>query len=253
MLPFVHIGPLTIPTPGLIMIVGLWIGLSLSEKYSNKHGLTANNLYNLVFISIVAGIITARIVYILQFPSPFLTDPLSSFLPNPNMLDLPGGLAGCMIASMIYIQQKKLGVWQTLDALTPMFAVLAVSIPLSNLASGDGYGSPSNLPWAFELWGTRRHPSQIYELLAASFILIGFWPSRFWIHQLRPGGYFLMFLVATSTCKLVLEAFRGDSLLILQHYRGTQVFALVILLISLWGLRKRLPQDIDSASSNDNG
>ena len=58
-----------------------------------------------------------------------------------------------------------------LDALTPGFIVLAGGLALADLASGDAYGSPSSLPWAIELWGAARHPTQIYQLIAV--IVIG--------------------------------------------------------------------------------
>ena len=241
MFPFLHIGPLTIPTPGLIVILGLWVGLSIAEKYSKKWGIEASTIYNLIFTSLIAGLIIARLVYVFRYYPSFIEDPISIILPNPNMLDLSGGLVSGALAALIYANRKKLDFWRTADALMHIFAMLSISASLANLASGNAFGSPANLPWSIDLWGARRHPVQLYEMLGASLVLWILWPSRSWLSVLKPGGLVLLFLALTSLNKLVLETFRGDSILVFEHYRAMQVLALAVLLISVIALRKKLP------------
>ena len=38
MFPILQIGPLAIQVPGLVIIAGLWFGLTLSEHRAKKHG-----------------------------------------------------------------------------------------------------------------------------------------------------------------------------------------------------------------------
>ena len=251
MLPILHIGPLTIPTSGIIYILGLWVGLSFAEKHSKRRGIEASALYNLVLVSLLVGIIAARLVYVARYPSSFLADPLSIVLPNPNMLDLPGGLAGGSLAALIYANRKKLGFYQTLDALTPALAIMAISASLANLSSGNAYGSLTDLPWSIELWGAKRHPAQLYEMLGACLTLFVMWPARPWLDMLKPGGVFWAFLALSSFSRLFLEAFRGDSIILLDHYRGMQILALAILMVSLWFLGKNLPDSRKSELSGN--
>lgn len=241
MFPYLHIGPLTIPTAGLIIILGLWLGLSLAEKYSNGHGISSNTLYSLVFTSIIAGIITARLAYVVRYPSSFIDNPISIILPNLYMLDTSAGFAGAALVALIFINRKKLDFWQVADALTPALAVFVISLALANFASGDAYGSPTNLPWGIYLWGTKRHPVQLYEMVSLGLILWLLWPSRSWISLLKPGGLFLSFVSLISLNKLIFDAFRGAGSLIFDQYRTGQVVALFILLISLIALRRKLP------------
>lgn len=251
MLPVLQIGPLTISTQGLIIILGLWIGLSLAEKHSNKHDIEANFLYNLVFTFLIVSIITARLVYVTRYPSSFLTEPINIVALNPNMLDLSGGLAGGVLSVFIIASRKNLRFSQIMDTLTPILGVLAIFLSLANFASGDAYGAPADLPWAIELWGARRHPVQVYEALSAGLTLFILWPGRTWLSLLKPGGYFWAFLALSSFNRLILEAWRGDSMLILGKYRGIQLLALTILLLSLWVLGKRLANLITSAQSEN--
>jgi phosphatidylglycerol:prolipoprotein diacylglycerol transferase len=151
---------------------------------------------------------------------------------------LGAGLAAG-IAALIYGQRKHLPLWQTLDALTPLLAVFAVSLGLSHLASGAAFGRPTGLPWGIELWGAKRHPSQVYETLAATAILVALWPGRGLLRPSQPGVYFLSFLALSAASQLFLEAFRGDSVLLAGGFRTTQILAWLFLGLALWGIDRR--------------
>ena len=247
MLPILHVGPLAVQTPGLILLAGLWLGLSLAEKHTRGSDVKASDLSNLVIVSLVAGLVGARLVYVLRYPPVFAASPLSIFSLNPGLLDLWGGIAVGLIAGMVYGGRKGMQLWPTLDTLTPALAVFAVALGGSHLASGAGYGAPTNLPWGIEMWGTNRHPAQVYEILAAAFVLWAVWPGKpvlriQWKGRANqpPGWRFLSFLALTAACYLFLEAFHGDSALLPDGIRTTQILALVLLAASLWGLGTKL-------------
>lgn len=237
MLPTLQLGPLAIQTPGLILLIGLWLGLTLAEKQGFKRGFDPGKMYNLSFIVIVVGILGGRIAYVLQYPQAFLASPLSIISLNVTLFNLWGGIGAAIIAALWYGQKERFPLWSTLDVFTPAFAVLAVAIGLAHLASGSAYGSPSDLPWAIELWGTRRHPTQIYETILACF---GFGFS-YWLLKKKNqmnGSVFLMFVAFTAASRLFLEAFRGDSQLI-GSIRLAQLAAWVLMVASVLILRQR--------------
>jgi len=120
-----------------------------------------------------------------------------------------------------------------LDALTPLLAVMFVAVSVSHLASGNAFGSPTELPWGINLWGEKRHPSQVYEILASSLLLAVLWPSRKIIYQWPPGIYFLAFAASSAGVYLFLQAFRGDSPLLANGLRIPQVTAWIILIVCL--------------------
>jgi phosphatidylglycerol:prolipoprotein diacylglycerol transferase len=244
MFPILNIGPLAIQVPGLVLILGLYLGLSLAERYSNRHNISPNTLYNLVFIVLIAGVAGARLTYILHHPDAFAGEPLNILSLNPALLDLFGGIVGATLASIIYGQRQNLTLWSTLDALTPAFAVFSVALGLSHLASGNAFGAPTDLPWGIELWGTTRHPSQIYETIAAIIILVLLWPSQKYIKNLPQGTNFLTFIALSSFASLFLEAFRGNSMLLPGGFRFVQIVAWMVLAASLFGLY-RISQNTD--------
>ncbi len=233
MLPILQIGPLAVQTPGLILLAGVWIGLSLAERYAGQFKANPAHLYNLAFNALIAGILGARLFYAARYPSAFLAAPLSLVSLNPGLLDPAGGLAAGLVTALVYGRRKGMGLWPTLDALTPALAAFMLALALANLASGNDFGAPTELPWGIELWGARRHPSQIYEALAAGLILWVVWPTRQRGEQ-AAGAMFLKFVALTSGARLFLEAFRGDSNILAAGIRAEQVAAWVVLAVALW-------------------
>ena len=107
-----------------------------------------------------------------------------------------------------------------------------------NLASGNGFGAETSLPWAIELWGTKRHPTQIYETFAALGILTLLWPGRGLLARraTNPGSFFLLFLTLSAFSRLFLEAYREDSATLPNGWRVAQILAWTVLAGGLWGL-----------------
>ncbi|NOY97761.1 MAG: prolipoprotein diacylglyceryl transferase [Chloroflexi bacterium] len=248
MFPTLQIGPLSLQTPGLMLLLAVWLGLTLSERYAARHDVSPDTLYNLVFTALIAGVLGGRIVYAARFPSAFANSPLSLLSLNPGLFDVTGGLAAALLGAIIFGQRKELSLWPTLDALTPFFAVLVIGVGLSHLASGEAFGVETGLPWGIELWGARRHPTQIYEILAALLTLGLIWPKQA-DSQSPAGSRFLTFAALTAGARLFLEAFRGDSTLIFNGLRTAQLAAWVVLAAALWGL-DRLGKPAKSQEQN---
>jgi phosphatidylglycerol:prolipoprotein diacylglycerol transferase len=230
MLPVIQIGPLAVQTSGLLILLGLWVGLSFSEKFSPKRGLSPNSLYNLVFIALITGIIAGRIIYALRYPGAFISSPISLISLNPALFDSGGGILIGILGAWVYGYRRGFDFWKSLDAITPLLMIMNVALGLSHLASGSAFGSPTSLPWAIELWGARRHPTQIYETLLAILILILLWPGKQSITGWISGKYFLSFGALCALSRLFVEAFRGDSLLLLFGIRYAQIPAWLALI-----------------------
>lgn len=247
MFPLLQLGPLAVPVSPLLILVSIWLGLSLSEKYSEKFHIHQEQLYNLVFTGLIAGVFGARLAYALKFPSVFLENPLALLTVRPVMFDGQGGLMIGLAAAFVFQQSRKMSFWRTLDALTYGLAIFFIGLGLAHFASGDAFGSPSQLPWSIALWGESRHPTQIYETMGSLFIL--------WVVHRRissspiqaAGTLFLAFVACTSGLHLFLETFRGDSLLIFERFRAAQIMYWVILALSLWLLNSRLNMQEEKA------
>jgi prolipoprotein diacylglyceryltransferase len=164
----------------------------------------------------------------------YADNPLSLFSLNPSTLAAEEGFLTGLIAAIVYEGRKGLRLWPTLDILAPGLAVFSIALGLSHLASGDAFGAPSTLPWAIELWGDVRHPTQIYETIVAVVVLVLLWRVKKW--SLFPGFLFLAWFGLAAASRLFLEGFRGDSVIILGSLRSAQVVSLSVLVIVMVGM-----------------
>jgi prolipoprotein diacylglyceryltransferase len=227
MLPFVRIGPLLLQLPGLALLAGIWIGTNVVEKQAARLRLNAAAVINMIILGLIGGVLGARLLYALEHTNAYVTAPLSLFALSPTALDAWGGLLVGAVVAYLYGRAKDLPLRGTLDALAPGLAVFMIAIALANLLSGDGYGSPLQAPWAIQLWGEYRHPTQIYELLltVGVFLIWQFTSTG----TKEPGRSFWRVLALLAAARIFTEAFHGDSVLLPGGFRVAQVVALVVL------------------------
>ncbi len=221
----------------ILLVIAAWVGLAFAEKRAERHGIDKDDLNNIAFYGLIAFIIGGRISFVLQNFAAFIKSPLGIVSINPDLFDPPGALAAALIISLIYGQRRGLQLWSTLDALTPFFGILAIGMGLTRLAAGTAFGKITDLPWGIELWNATRHPTQIYETLAAFIIFGWLWRRR---QSPHPGILFLAFSALTAFSQLVIETFRADSTLILNGLRQEQLLAWAVLVICFITIESRM-------------
>jgi len=233
MFPVIRLGPLTLQARGLILLAAFWLASDVAGRAAKRLGLRDDDVANLVFLGLIFGLVGARLGYVIQYWSVYRTDLGAIFALNLNTLSpVTGIVAGCA-AAVWYARRKGMANRRLLDALTPGLIVFAAGLALADLASGDGYGAPAQLPWSIDLWGELRHPTQVYDLLAAIIIGLILWRAA------RPfdGTQFGLFVALYAAARLLLETFHGDSAT-LASIRVVQIWSLVALVVALWLLHR---------------
>ncbi len=221
------------PRDLILLLVAGWLGLWLADRRARGSSIGENAFDTLVFAMLVALLVGGRVLFLVSHWAAFTSSPGSLFSLNRDLFDVWGGTVTAVIAAAIVIQRRQLPALQALDLLTPLLAALAVGLSLSHLASGAAFGSEAHLPWSIQLWGAERHPTQVYELIAALIVLGIVWlrqPSRV------AGRTFLLWLALAAASRLLIEGFRGDSTLVIGGLRLAQIAAWVVLALALLGL-----------------
>lgn len=235
MYPSISIGPYLLQTPGLMLLLGVWAGTHFAEKEAFRLHLKKETISNMIFYSLVAGLVGARLAFALRTPGVYLSAPLSLFALDATTLAPLEGLLIGITTAIIIGQRKKLPVRITLDALAPGLAVFLIAWTAANILSGDAFGSPSDLPWAIQLWGESRHPVQFYDLILALIIMGAILQGIF--KDFGKGINFLVLVSLTALARLITEAFRGDSIIWFGSLRAAQLISLALLIGTLWLIR----------------
>jgi prolipoprotein diacylglyceryltransferase len=231
MFPVLQVGSLALPVPGLALLVGVWVGLWLAEKEAARLSLNPATVYNLAGMGLVAGLIGARLAHVARYWSAYAADPVGVFSFNPATLAPTEGALIGVVAALLYGGRRNLPWRPTLDALAPAMALMGIAVAMAHLASGDAFGAAARLPWSVYLWDEYRHPSQIYELIAALGVF-GVWVRARGLPA-GAGFNFLLVVALSALPRVFLEAFRGDSVVLVGGYRGAQVWGLVVLAVCL--------------------
>ena len=236
MYPYLRLGPFLLQLPALALLAGVWIGSFLAEKEASRLKLPTAPMNNLIFLGLAASVIGARLAYAGRYLNVYLANPLSLFAINGNTLATFDGLVIGLAAAALYGWRKKLSLRPTLDALAPGLAAFMLFLGAAHFLGGDAFGEPANLPWSIYLWNEYRHPSQIYEILAALGIFFVAYRRPF--TQPGRGVNFLLIVTLSSAARIFLEAFRGDSLIWPGGFRATQIIALGLLGFGLYWMSK---------------
>ena len=237
MYPLVQIGPFRLSSGGLLLLISLIIGSSLVSRMARawdgeKLARQADNCFYPVLIGAVIG---ARLWYGL-FNLDLYGRNLGLFVAlRVSDFAWPGALLGGMLAGYMWCHWNQFDELKLADSAVLALPVVQALASIGLLLSGEAFGMPTSLPWGVALFGTTRHPTQIYFALAAVLVLI---LLRRLARQAPPiGALAIAYLGLNGLALLLLEALRADSLVLPGGVRVNQVFGLALLLYALYWMR----------------
>lgn len=232
MFPTLTLGPITLPVPGLLVIAALWLTLDLAARQAARRRLDGNAVYTTGGLALLVGIAGARLAYVLGHLDAYRQAPLDALNPAiPGTFAVAPGLALGLAAAVLYVRRKRLPWRDVLDAFAVAMPALVFLLALADLAAGTAFGRPAELPWAIPLWGAYRHPTQVYEMIAAA--LIGVFVVRDARRRPYAGHTALLFVALYGIARTGIEGLRADSWLIAGGLRGAQVIALGVAVVAL--------------------
>jgi phosphatidylglycerol:prolipoprotein diacylglycerol transferase len=232
MFPTIPIGPLRLQTYGVFLLIAFWAGLWLAARQAGRRGIPGDHVYNAGFYALIGGLVAARLGHVVAFFEVYRTDPRQVLSLSPGAL-LPGvGLVAALLVLAFYVWRHRLPPLPLADAAAPgMLLALAIA-GVGTFLAGRDLGILSDLPWAVELFGVRRHPVALYEALAALALLAVVLVLD---RRPHPTGYTaLVALFGYATIRLFLEPLRVEGLTVGDGWRVAQVVALAAVAVSGW-------------------
>ncbi len=219
-------GPLTLYSYGLMVALGFLAAMAVALRRARRTGLDPQVIQNTAFIALVAGILGARLAYVLLNWELFRADPMEILRLDHGGLVFYGGLAAGVAGGIVYLRARSLAILPTVDLLIPPLVLAHAIGRIGCFLNGCCYGRPTSLPWAvsFPLEGIPRHPTQLYE---SGFLLLLFLVlTRLWSIVCRPssidrrltnddrrtpGAVLLTYGLAYGTWRFFIEFLRADN------------------------------------------
>jgi len=247
------IGPLTVRWYGLMYVVAIVVGTLVVWPYAKSKGLDKevprSQLENLLLISVVAGVVGARLYFVLQQPlGPYLQQPWRILAFWQGGMAFYGAVFAVVIVLIVFALRNRIPVWRFLDA-AALFAVVGQFFGrIGNFINGDIIGYPTTLPWGVMYANPNsfppRHdiayqPAAAYEAII-DIILFGIlWRLR---NRVRPGVLFFVYIFGYSVSQLIVFFWRDNEIVFL-GLKQAQVTAIVVMIVAavvfLWFMKRR--------------
>lgn len=160
----VQLGPLAIRWYGFFIALGVLIGSIWATRLAEERGLDSEKLLDMAVYLVIAGIIGARLVYVITSPTAFFGpngNPISAFYIWQGGISIHGGIIGIVLATWIYARIYKLNMWSYLDVMSIVAPLGIMGGRLGNFFNGTDTGGrltnwPIGLSWpdvGTETWG----------------------------------------------------------------------------------------------------
>jgi phosphatidylglycerol:prolipoprotein diacylglycerol transferase len=213
--PFIHIGPLTLGSYGLMVAVGLICAFFILRADFARRGVSAD-AEAIIGITGLAGLAGSRLYHLLESPREFFADPWPQLFSTMGFAFF-GAVIGGFVALVLLARRFRIPILLMLDVASPAAALGYGIGRIGCLISGDGdYGIRTSLPWGMSFPNgivpttERVHPTPIYEFLVALIIFWILW--RLGAHGLKrhvPNGIiFAAYLVLTGVARFLVEMIR---------------------------------------------
>jgi prolipoprotein diacylglyceryl transferase len=279
MIPFLHLGPITIPTFGLMVATALLVSAYVLQWDFDRRRAQLQHLpgykgqrdegFLIIGVAGIAGLIGARLYHVLESPSEFFADPWNLLFSRFGFAWF-GGFLGGFLALIVMARRLKVPLLLFLDICSPAACVGYAIGRIGCLLSGDGdYGIPTSLPWAMSfpngvvpttgIWDPNGHsgvcnkyglpescgvhPAPLYEFFVWLAIAAFLWHMG--AKSLRGpkarGEIFYNYLILTGIARFLIEFIRINprSFFGLSNAQAASLLSILVGAVLLWRVKSQ--------------
>jgi prolipoprotein diacylglyceryl transferase len=248
MIPYLHLGPLSLPTFGLMVATGLLCAAYILDADFKRRKVRAD-AFLIIGVAGLAGIVGARLYHVLESPAEFFADPWPFIFSRVGFAWF-GGFLGGFTALALLARSAKIPLLEFLDACSPAAAAGYAIGRVGCLLSGDGdYGMPTKLPWGMSFPNgivpttDRVHPTPLYEFFIWLAIAAFLWHMG--TKALRgpkaKGEIFCNYLILTGVARFLIEFIRINprSFFGLSNAQTASVVSILLGAVLLWRIKSQ--------------
>lgn len=221
---------------GIVIVTGMMIAIWIAQREAKRTGQNPEQYLDLAMIGIAAGILGARIYYVIFAWDYYKDDLLSIFNIRQGGLAIYGGIICACIAVVIYSRKKKQNFGLLMDTASMSIVFGQIMGRWGNFFNREAFGDYTNNLFAMQLpvsavraneitqkmWDhvvtvngveyIQVHPTFLYESLWNVGVLL----FLFWFRKRKKfnGEVFLMYLIGYGFGRIWIEGLRTDQLLL---------------------------------------
>jgi phosphatidylglycerol:prolipoprotein diacylglycerol transferase len=207
---------LHLQTFGLFFALNFLAWSAVMARRLKEIGKPVDWAYEMLFVSLIGGLVGARVYYLVQHYDAVKGDLLGNVFSGSGLVWY-GGLLGGVVAMFAWARWRGFLNLALLDLAAPALALGYAIGRIGCQVSGDGdYGKASDLPWAMgyphgavpTAPGVKVQPTPIYETLSMGLLAFVLWRLR---GALRPGALFGLYAVGAGLERFLVEFARRNA------------------------------------------
>ena len=249
-LPIPGIGPITIHTYGVLLVVAFLVAVIVARRLARREGIDPDQMVDLGVYVILGGLVGAKLLLLLvdhdfygrQFRSiledggggvgealsPYLGS-FGAFLGTVSRMGLSllqaggvfyGGMIAGLVVGIWYIRRYAMPLWKATDVAAPAIAIAHAFGRVGCFAAGCCYGIPTDAPWGVTFENSYSGtlvsvplniPLHPTQLYSALGNLAIF-GLLLWLYKRKKfdGQVFWVYVLGYGVFRFVLEFWRGD-------------------------------------------
>lgn len=246
---------------GFMLMVAFLVAISIARWRARKEGIDPNKITDLGIYLVCAGILGARLFFIIQFFDDYKNNLFSIFKIYEGGLVYYGGLFTGIITLFLYVKKHHLPFLKIIDVVIPSAALGLGFGRIGCFLNGCCFGKIApHMPWAMQFPRTLDktgmvdgspaflhqyelglvhlsdmhtlpiHPTQLYSFL--SDVALFFILSAFFRFRNRNGEVLLLFGIIYSVIRFCMELLRGDNPLLFNFFTVAQIISIGMFIVS---------------------
>ena len=248
----IQIGSIKIYYYSVMILIGVILGTIIILKEGKKFNISKEKLSDLLFYTVIIGIIGARIYYCI-FNIKYYTNIIDIIKVWEGGLAIHGGIIAGAIFLIIYTRKKELPTLKILDICVPGLLIGQALGRWGNFFNGEAHGPATTLTHLQNLHipqfvikgmninGTYYIPTFFYEsmwcLLGLLIILL---IRR--LKNIKIGQITSVYLIWYGIGRFVIESYRTDSLM-MNTLKQAQIISILMILIGIILFIKQIKQE----------
>lgn len=238
------LGGLVLTWHGVFTAVGILAGVQIALRVGRTIRYSEDDAYSLALVAVPAGVVGARLLYVIEHWSFFSASPLEVFAINEGGISVWGAVLGGVLGGLAFALWRRYDVRGGLDIAGFGLILGLATGRIGDLINGEHLAKASSLPWAVvysdpgspafahSIAIGPHHPATTYEMLGM-LVLLGLMFPLLTRVRARPGITFFFFLDGYAALRFVVSYLRVDSTGAVFGLDVPQLISVVVILLSV--------------------
>lgn len=247
---------------GFMLMVAFLVSIAVARRRARKEGIDPAKVTDVGIYLVCAGIVGARIFFIIQFFDDYKNNLFSIFKIYEGGLVYYGGLFAGALTLFVYVRKHRLPVLKLFDIIAPSIALGLGIGRIGCFLNGCCFGKLApHIPWAvrfpstidkagmidgspaflhhYELGLVRLsdthalpiHPTQLYSFLAD--VVLFFFLNAFFKYRKKDGEVLLLLGILYPIIRYSMELLRNDTPLFFSLFTIAQIVSISVFIVSI--------------------